>query len=51
MVRLVDLDEDASHEEFLRYHGSDEAATLNGDSSRPNPNFSHRFSAALSCYP
>jgi hypothetical protein len=49
MVRLVDLDdEDASCEEFPRYHGV-EPAPVNDD--RPNPNFSHRFSAALSCYP
>ena len=49
MVRLVDLDENASCEDVPRYRGP-EATTLNDD-DRPNPNLSHRFSAALSCYP
>ena len=47
MVKLVDLEEDASHEDFLRHRDPERAIV---DNSRPDPNLS-QFSAALSCYP
>ena len=47
MVRLVDLDENGREEEFLRNNSN----VLASSDDRPNPNFSLRFSAALSCYP
>lgn len=53
MVRVLCLEEDDSNKPELNDARSDssDANEVEAVVARPDPNFHHRFSAALSCYP